>query len=135
MCIQGHEANPRRAEHVYGAPPRLRLVVGVPMELMNERFDFMPEGPGPKSLFAFDLTPTLVLEITKRDDMPANNALLRALQKIQLSPECWRTVERYLGCLWSEDYALCSYFKDYLRSADWRMLWRGFHRWRSTAGV
>ena len=79
MCIQGHEANPRRAEHVYGAPPRLRLVVGVPI---------MPEGPGPKSLFAFDLTPTTALEITKRDDMPANNALLRALRKIQLSPEC-----------------------------------------------
>lgn len=85
-------------------------------DLMSERLDFIPKGP--KDLFAFDLTPPTVLEIMKRDDMPANNALLRALQKIQLYPECWRTVERYLDYLWGEDFALESYYKDYIRSAD-----------------
>ena len=87
---------------------------------MSERLNFLPvgPGPGPNSLFAFELKPTTVLEITKRDDMPAKNALLRALQRVQLSPESWSTVEQYLDRLWDEDYALDSYIEDYVRSAD-----------------
>ena len=87
-------------------------------ELMSERLDFLPDGPGLDSRFVFELKPTTVLEIAKRDDMPANNALLRALQRVQLSPESWSTVERYLDRLWYEDYALDSYIGDYVRSAD-----------------
>ena len=86
-------------------------------DLISERLDLVPEGPDLESLFPSDLTPTKVLEIMKRD-MPANNAQLRALQKIQLCPECWRTVELYLDDLWSEDYALEDYIEDYVRSAD-----------------
>ena len=84
-------------------------------DLIRERVRFLQ---GLKILPDFDLTPTTVLEIMNRDDMPANNALLRALQKIQLYPECWRTVERYLDYLWSEEYALEDYIIDYVRCAD-----------------